>query len=855
MKNKKLVVLLSVLAIATTPVVVAMAGCDGNKPDNKTEQTTKYTFSFSGGSGATGSVAAIADKATGDKFNLPENGFTKDGYTFAGWSDGTATTPYAAGAEFTVGTSDVTFTAVWTAIDYTVTFAGGDGATGTVAAITGKHVGDKVTLPANGFTKEGYTFVGWLVGTSETPVAAGTEITMTAADVTVTAAWEESEEGTYTDNLASEYETPCTAVIADGKITITAADYRGNEYETEYSYVINGSEITLTDADEVEYKGAYVDKAIIIAVPVKASSGEPTDTALVLTKTALTLIEDMGGQGHAQTMSFEDHMYMFTNGVFVGFKGYGKDEPSFGTFESKGNHVYELTYNDDGKVTEIKINQLNGVAFYSFSDGFKGTYTLGDKSFVLDGFGNWSTNGTYVAFSDGTNSMIVINDPDELDTYFCNVSGTTLTAITTTGAGEYTTTAEYPMVAKIYFNGANLLGIALSGEEGGEENYTYVTATLTDNRATFEKYGNDVVVTFNDGYFTVVPPFGGDSINYSLNGAELPEPDPAIAAGNYINNLDSTITATVTVNKGISTLTLKSGTTETAYTVSDNNGVLGFKPASGTSYAKGYIVDGVIFITSIKIGSSTKAVALSSEALTSISGVSAGYAVKPGSTSYKLYVFTNNIAVYMIGSSSGKIASYTTSGNNEFALTFADGSAAKTFKVFEDDGDTKAYYMESDGLSGTYTDGDMTIVIDGYGTYTIGTDSGKYNAGKKGFSIAKDNAVWKSYEISGTTLVTPVETPTELVNKGGNANRDLEGKKIMFTGADLYADSGYAVIHYTYNDGEVQSLTVTAGITFTIGDENFVIEKVTNEVRVIRTNEGIESNHTALTIGEPGGAG
>lgn len=73
----------------------------------------EYNITFSLGEGATGTAPETLVKTTGDKITLPQlpTGAAKTGYTFKAWSDGTV--EYAAGAEYTVGTSAVTFTAVW----------------------------------------------------------------------------------------------------------------------------------------------------------------------------------------------------------------------------------------------------------------------------------------------------------------------------------------------------------------------------------------------------------------------------------------------------------------------------------------------------------------------------------------------------------------------------------------------------------------------------------------------------------------------------------------------------------------------------------------------------------------------
>jgi len=73
--------------------------------------TQNATASFEGGSAdVTGSVDSITVVENND-IVLPQNGFTKTGYTFIGWTDGT--NRYSAGATYPLGITNVTFKPVW----------------------------------------------------------------------------------------------------------------------------------------------------------------------------------------------------------------------------------------------------------------------------------------------------------------------------------------------------------------------------------------------------------------------------------------------------------------------------------------------------------------------------------------------------------------------------------------------------------------------------------------------------------------------------------------------------------------------------------------------------------------------
>ena len=124
--------------------------------------TQLYTILFAAGEGGSGDApAAIADKAQGETFTVPANTFTApEGKEFDKWNDGSA--DYLPEATYTVGTANVTLTAVWRApaAHYAVTYNKGAHGTGTI------EDGDKVhdvafTLSSDRFTRDGYVQTGW----------------------------------------------------------------------------------------------------------------------------------------------------------------------------------------------------------------------------------------------------------------------------------------------------------------------------------------------------------------------------------------------------------------------------------------------------------------------------------------------------------------------------------------------------------------------------------------------------------------------------------------------------------------------------------------------------------------------
>ena len=105
----------------------------------------------------------------GAEITLPSDP-SKEGYTFIGWSPVVAAT---------VPANDVTYTAIWSVNQYTVTFVIDDDNKIDVTL----DYGAEITLPSDP-VKEGYTFTGWS--------GYETGATVPANDVTYTATWEEN---------------------------------------------------------------------------------------------------------------------------------------------------------------------------------------------------------------------------------------------------------------------------------------------------------------------------------------------------------------------------------------------------------------------------------------------------------------------------------------------------------------------------------------------------------------------------------------------------------------------------------------------------------------------------------------
>ena len=170
-----------------------------------------YAVAYNGNGSTGGTVPAdTAGYTLGQSVLTKGNtgSLVKTGYAFIGWNtqaNGSGIS-YATGVAFTMGSSNVTLFAQWTAKPtYTVTYNGNGNSSGTVPADKNNYtIGAIVTIPGNtGFlAKTGFTFVGWNTQSNGAGAsyATGVTFTMGSANVNLFAQWTSNPTYTVTYN-------------------------------------------------------------------------------------------------------------------------------------------------------------------------------------------------------------------------------------------------------------------------------------------------------------------------------------------------------------------------------------------------------------------------------------------------------------------------------------------------------------------------------------------------------------------------------------------------------------------------------------------------------------------------------
>lgn len=232
----------------------------------------QYTITFDGNGATSGSTDSVI--LSGDDYSqtivFPVCGYEREGYIFKGWGfNSEAIMTYKAGEERTDITSDTTFYAIWTQL-FTISFDanGGEGMMENITIPQGN-----ATMPECAFTREGYSFAGWAVGSPTGDVYQTGASVYVSANYVLYATWEpitpiteidisvaESEVVLYVDDsyIVQHTVTPedaageliwkvenekVAAVIEDGMLvglnvgttTVTISDRSGN---TSVSFVV-----------------------------------------------------------------------------------------------------------------------------------------------------------------------------------------------------------------------------------------------------------------------------------------------------------------------------------------------------------------------------------------------------------------------------------------------------------------------------------------------------------------------------------------------------------------------------------------------------------------------------------------
>lgn len=228
-------------------------------------------------------------------YTLPENPYTFSGFAFAGWNvDGTVMQP---GDKYTVR-DGLVIKATWKDAGVELTYQPGEGQ-GTSYKKTYES-GETITLAENTFTKAGYTFAGWLIGSVNTVIPEGTSVVIAGND-TATAQW--VVETAPAESSAAETSAPTESVPTEESSSEAVSEAESAPEEMEpivetekpktLSYSVSGN--TPISGISVQLENGTDDAELLVSSITEASSTDAT-TAFLLENGDAAAIFDLALQ-------------------------------------------------------------------------------------------------------------------------------------------------------------------------------------------------------------------------------------------------------------------------------------------------------------------------------------------------------------------------------------------------------------------------------------------------------------------------------------------------------------------------------------------------------------------------------
>jgi uncharacterized repeat protein (TIGR02543 family) len=193
--------------------------------------TVRYVLS-----GGTGTPPADELRTNDFRETLTSATITKTGFTLSGWKDQSGVNIPSGANNWVISNSSYIAYAQWTATQRTLSFGLDSGSGSAPADITGKVIGEIVTLPTTLSTKTGYTFGGWSNGGVTYP--AGGTFTVGDANAAFVAVWiSNTNVITYNGNGATGGTVPANGSFVTGSVSpFTVSTNSGNLVKNGFTF-------------------------------------------------------------------------------------------------------------------------------------------------------------------------------------------------------------------------------------------------------------------------------------------------------------------------------------------------------------------------------------------------------------------------------------------------------------------------------------------------------------------------------------------------------------------------------------------------------------------------------------------
>jgi uncharacterized repeat protein (TIGR02543 family) len=381
-----------------TENVTIAQGSTENREYEANWEIEEYTITYDLAGGNLGEQTN-PETYTIESEDITLNNPTREGYTFAGWT-GTDLTEATKDVTITKGTTkNKTYTANWTANEYTITY---DLAGGNLGEQTnpGTYTIESEDITLNNPTREGYTFAGWT----------GTDLTEATQDVTIA--------------KGSKENRIYTATWTADEYTITY-NLNGGTAENTTTYTIESENITLNKPTRDGYTftgwtGTGLENNTETVTINKGSTGNKEYTANWTVK-EYTIVYNLnnGTAENASTYTIESEDITLNNPTregytFAGWTGTGLDVVTENVTITKGSTGNkEYTANWTANTYEIVFNSNAGTgSMENETMTYDVSKTLTANAFTYEDhvFTGWNTqadgNGTSYEDKASVNNLV-----------------------------------------------------------------------------------------------------------------------------------------------------------------------------------------------------------------------------------------------------------------------------------------------------------------------------------------------------------------------------------------------------------------------------------------------------------------
>lgn len=349
---------------------------DGNlKPMNGVRKNNQYIYAYPVVSfNANGGTMTMDDQVVGYDFGteLSANGFTRVGYSFAGWAQSPEGEAIYVDEDKIVTTNDVTLYALWSNDYRYITFHENAGSSPEETETQEVLYNSPAVLDANEFTRTGYTFNGWNTSSdgTDTPYADKTKITITK-NTDLYALWKANSYKVRFDKNASN----ATGTMYDQSFTYDVA-----QLLTANGYALTGHHFIGWNTD-VNYSVDYVDKQEVKNL-TSEKDGEVTLHAVWQANDYIVVFNGNGSTGGAtanETFTYGEVKALTSN-------GYTRTGYTFAGWNTKADGS-GVGYNDKAEVSNLTAQENGEVMLYA-------QWTANTYKVKYNGNGN--TSGTMV---------------------------------------------------------------------------------------------------------------------------------------------------------------------------------------------------------------------------------------------------------------------------------------------------------------------------------------------------------------------------------------------------------------------------------------------------------------------------